>query len=159
MLSDLASCFLWLCQSPSCGTTYARHRRDSATPSQDVPIHDRVRGHPRTMVSGGGQRRPTPSMLAVRERAGGAVLRCVQDGDGGRSGALFGARADALNGRRQQGVRDVKTAKSASSSVRRTGQRRPLLQVALVLACREGGAGEERSESAPSLYHRPSTTH
>src|SRR5664280_2283379 len=106
-----------------------------------------------------GPSHPTAGVLAASEHTRGAVLRCVQDGDGGRSGALFGARADALNGQRQQAAREVKTAKSASFSVRRTGQRRPILQVALVLACREGGAGEERSESAHSLYHRPSTTH
>jgi hypothetical protein len=45
-----------------------------------------------------GQCRPTPSMLADRERAGVAVLRRVQGADRLRSGALFGARMGAVGG-------------------------------------------------------------
>ena len=37
-------------------------------------------------------------MLAARERAGGAVLRCGDDGDGRGSGGLFGARASVAGG-------------------------------------------------------------
>src|SRR5664280_1877529 len=89
-------------------------------------------------------------MLADREHTGRAVLRCVQDGDGGRSGALFGARADALNGRRQQGVRDVKTAKSASSSVRRTGQRGRFCRSRLFLHAGKA----EQARNGPNLLLR-----
>src|SRR5664280_379731 len=46
-----------------------------------------------------GPSRSTAGMLAVRERTGCADLRCSQDGDGRRSGALFGARADVVDRR------------------------------------------------------------
>jgi len=44
-------------------------------------------------------------MIAVRERAGRAVLRCCPDGDGRRSGALFGARASAIGDTHRIGCR------------------------------------------------------
>ena|SRR2546430_10456313 len=47
--------------------------------------------------------------------------------------------------------------RSASSSLRRTGTRWPRLQVLCVLACRKGGAAEERAELAVSFDHRPET--
>ena len=53
---------------------------------------------PRMAGSRRGQSRPTPSMLAIREHTRGAVLRCGQDVDGGRSGALFCARAGVVGG-------------------------------------------------------------
>src|SRR5664280_506870 len=46
-----------------------------------------------------GPSRSTAGMLAVRERTGCADLRCSQDGDGRRSGALFGAQAGVVDRR------------------------------------------------------------
>jgi hypothetical protein len=46
-----------------------------------------------------GASRPTPSLLADRERSRGAVLYWPRAGDGCRSGALFGARVGALDRR------------------------------------------------------------
>jgi len=43
--------------------------------------------------------RPTPSLLAHRERTGGAVLRCGQGGDGRRSGASFWSRSETRDRR------------------------------------------------------------
>src|SRR5664280_2047876 len=52
-----------------------------------------------------GPSRPTPSMLARRERTGRAVLGFGHDGDGRRSGASFGARAGTAGGTHNTGYR------------------------------------------------------
>ena len=72
-------------------------------------------------------------MLVVRARAGGAVLRCGQDGDGRHSGASFGAPCNAP-------IADFHRFTPTTTEVSR---RSVLLRPALALWGERAFAGEE----------------
>jgi hypothetical protein len=61
-----------------------------------VPVWHRSR-EPLKTGSRRGPSRPTPSMLAARKHARGAVRRCGQDGEDRRSGASFCSRSETRN--------------------------------------------------------------